>query len=481
MPETPTDEFAASSPECGTPEIIAALGTVSSAFASLGRVLLCVDQSFRVLHASAHIEEVAGAGAAERVPGRPLAELLGNDLFGPAGTLRQLLRANERREGWRATLTVDGSSPRLVSLSAAPFRAEPGVVCDSRVAYVVVLRPAEMEGPTTLPPLPGLVGRSRAMESIFRSVLNLDGSEATILFTGERGTGKALIARTLHDRSLRREGPFVVMSCRSLPEETLESELFGHVAGAVASSPRERIGRVQAASGGTLFLEEVNRLPAALQYRLLTLLLERSFQRKGSNEKQPSNARIMASSELDLHEAVERGEFREDLYYRLNVVPMEIPPLRERRDDIEPLATFLLARAGARQGRALRFSPDALRTLLDHQWPGNVRELESVLEYAVAVCKGQTMLPEDLPVEIRNEPFPSRPASPLPTDSPFGGDPPTGAPLPANDPASEPSSPDVTELVQALEASRWRRSAAARALGISRTTLWRRMREAGLD
>ncbi len=252
---------------------------------------------------------------------------------------------------------------------------------------------------------------------------------------GRGAQARPCIARTLHDRSLRREGPFVVMSCRSLPEETLESELFGHVAGAVASSPRERIGRVQAASGGTLFLEEVNRLPAALQYRLLTLLLERSFQRKGSNEKQPSNARIMASSEVDLHEAVERGEFREDLYYRLNVVPMEIPPLRERRDDIEPLATFLLARAGARQGRALRFSPDALRTLLDHQWPGNVRELESVLEYAVAVCKGQTMLPEDLPVEIRNEPFPGRPASPLPTDSPFGGDSPTGAPLPANDPS----------------------------------------------
>ena len=469
MPEAPvvTPERAPTS--VGPPELLAALGAVGSAFASLGRVLICVDQGFRVLHASAHIEEVVGTGAAERASGLALSDLLGADLFGPAGVLRQLLRANERREGWRATLTVPGSLPRLVSLSAAPFRTEPGTVCDSRVAYIVVLRPAEMEGPTTLPPLPGLVGRSRAMESIFRSVLNLDGSEATILFTGEKGTGKGLIARTLHDRSPRREGPFVVMSCGSLPEETLESELFGHIPGTVPGSPRERVGRIQAASGGTLFLEDVHRLPAGLQGRLLALLQQGSFRRRGSQEVQAANARIMAASEVDLREAAEGGQFREDLYYRLNVVPIEIPPLRERREDVEPLATFLLARVGARQGRALRFSPDALRALLDHQWPGNVREMESVLEYAVAVCRGQTLLPEDLPVEIRNEPFPNRTPSPVPAAASNGAESP-----------ARPDESEMNELMRALEAHRWKRTEASRALGISRTTLWRRMRDAGL-
>jgi transcriptional regulator with PAS, ATPase and Fis domain len=212
MPDVLADE--------GSPP--SSFGIVGSAFASLGRVLLCVDRDFRVLHASAHLEEVVGAGSAKRASGMFVADLLGDDLFAEAGTLRQLLRTGERREGWRATLRVPGFSSRLVSLSAAPFRPEPGSVSDPRVAFVVVLRPAEMDGPTMLPPLPGLVGRSAAMESIFRSVLNLDGSDATIMFTGQKGTGKALLARTLHDRSPRREGPFVASPCGSLPEETLE-------------------------------------------------------------------------------------------------------------------------------------------------------------------------------------------------------------------------------------------------------------------
>jgi DNA-binding NtrC family response regulator len=240
------------------------------------------------------------------------------------------------------------------------------------------------------------------------------------------------------------------------------------VRGALHGSDRERIGRIQAAAGGTLFLEEIHRLPAGLQHRLLMLILTSSFVRNGSTKPIPISARIMAASELDLRQLVERGEFREDLFYRLNVVPIEIPPLRERREDIEPLATFFLAREGARQGRALRFSPDALRTLLDHEWPGNAREMESVLEYAVAVCRGQTVLPEDLPVEIRNEHFPvHRVVLPTPV-----------APGAEASPA-DATSPD--DLLRALTKARWRRSEAARALGISRTTLWRRMREVGLD
>jgi transcriptional regulator with PAS, ATPase and Fis domain len=446
------------------PTLRAAIQGVSSAFASLGRVFLCVDREFRILHASSLLDRLVGAGAAETVVGRPAADLLGADLFGPSGTLRQLLLTGERREGWRSTLTVADGQPRLVSVTAAPFQSDPGAVCDPRVAYIIVLRPAEEDSASVATPFPGLIGRSVAMDRIFRLIENLEHSEATVLLTGESGTGKELLARAIHGRSPRRSGPFVAVNCGALPGELLESELFGHVRGAFTGAVKERAGRFEVAAGGTLFLDEVGDLPLPLQVKLLRVLQERSFERLGESQPRRADARIVAATNVDLHRAVPEGRFREDLYYRLRVVPIEIPPLRERREDIEPLATYLLARVAARQGRALRLSPDALRALLRYPWPGNAREMENALEYAVAVCKGQTVLPEDLPSELQGGPaageaaFASRRRAAGVASTGLGAD----------------------RLRQALEAHRWRRSEAARALGISRATLWRRMREAGL-
>jgi DNA-binding NtrC family response regulator len=474
LSETP---FSAASPSPGTPDeaiLRMALAGVSSAFASLGRVFLCVDASFHVLHASSHLDHLLGPGAAHRAEGRPLADVLGSELFGPAGTLRQLLLAGERREGWRSSLTVPGSSPRLVSVTAAPFCAEPGAVCDPRVAYITVLRPAEEDHAGAASPHPGLIGRSPAMERIFRLIENLEHSETTILLTGESGTGKEIVAHAIHARSPRRGGPFVAVNCGALPGELLESELFGHVRGAFTGAVRDRAGRFELAAGGTLFLDEVADLPLHLQVKLLRVLQERTFERVGESRARTSDARIVAATNVDLRRAVQEGRFREDLYYRLRVVPIEIPPLRERREDIEPLASFLLARVGARQGRALRFSPDALRLLLEHAWPGNVRELENALEYAVAVCKGQTILPEDLPGEVGGAQLP------LPTAPSVSRVSIPAARSGAHRPA-EADAIDSARLRGALEACHWRRHEAARVLGISRTTLWRRMRELGLD
>jgi len=445
-----------------------AIEGVSAAFASLGRVFLCVDNGFRVVHASSLLDRLIGRGASDEAVGKPLAELLGADLFGPAGTLRQLLLAGERREGWRSMLTVGLERPRLVSLTAAPFHSDPGTVCDPRVAYIVVLRPAEEDqtapGATSL--FPGLIGRSSAMERILRLVENLENSEATVLLTGESGTGKEILARTIHSHSPRRNGPFVAVNCGALPGDLLESELFGHVRGAFTGAVRERAGRFELAAGGTLFLDEVGDVPLHLQVKLLRVLQEKTFEPVGQSKSKSTDARIIAATNLDLRRAVQEGRFREDLFYRLRVVPIEIPPLRERRADIEPLATHLLARVAARQGRALRFSPDALRAVLDNPWPGNVRELENALEYAVAVCKGQTLLLEDLPVEL------------LSSNVEIASEP---APFPRSASASAGPVPDLAHLRRALEAHRWRRVEVARALGISRATLWRRMREAGLS
>jgi DNA-binding NtrC family response regulator len=218
----------------------------------------------------------------------------------------------------------------------------------------------------------------------------------------------------------------------------------------------------------------VGDLPLHLQVKLLRVLQERTFERVGDNAPRRTNARIIAATHRDLRRAVIDGSFREDLYYRLRVFPLEIPPLRARREDIEPIARLLLSRVGARTGRALRFSPDALRALLSYDWPGNVRELENALEYAATVCPGQTLQPEDLPPEVLPAAAARRTAEPSRTPPPSVDGRQSTAPVPAE------SHDEATALKAALEHHRWNRADTAKALGVSRSTLWRRMRAHGL-
>jgi transcriptional regulator with GAF, ATPase, and Fis domain len=341
-------------------------------------------------------------------------------------------------------------------------------ICDRRVAFIVVVRPAEEDtysgtGAPTF--FAGLIGRSAAMGKVFGLIENLRSSDATILLSGESGTGKEVVARAIHSNSPHHNGPFVAVNCGALPGELLESELFGHVRGAFTSASRDRVGRFEAAARGTLFLDEIGDLPLQLQVKLLRVLQERRFERVGESRSLETDARIVAATNVDLRRAVSEGRFREDLYYRLRVVPIEIPPLRDRREDIEPLARYLLIRVAARHGRELQYSPDALRAMLDYSWPGNVRELENALEYAVSVGKGQTLQIEDLPDEIVH-PRGARASSVEPP------------------PPSQADSVEMEEqklIRQTLERFRWNRMDAARALGMSRTTLWRRMRELHIE
>ena len=444
---------------------------VSAAFAALGRGFICADARFRVIHASLELDKLLGPGASRSAEGRALDELLGPELFGSAGALRQALSSGERREGWRAHLRLGESEHRLVSVSASPFQPDLAAGCDPRVRYVVVVRPAEEDpgaglgAPTAVG---GFIARSPAMARIFGLIENLSHSDASVLITGESGTGKEVLARAIHVHSPRGSGPFVAVNCGALPAGLLESEMFGHVRVAFTGAARDRVGRFELASDGTLFLDEVGDLPLELQVKLLRVLQDGTFERLGENHTRTSRARVIAATHINLADAVREGSFREDLYYRLRVVPIEIPPLRERREDIEPLAHALLSRVGARQGRALRFSPDGLRALLRYDWPGNVRELENALEYAVAVCRGQTILPEDLP-NLDSAPPVGSPVEESP------GQP--GLPTAVREVGRAPT---ADKLRRALERHQWRRSAAARELGVSRSTLWRWMRETGL-
>jgi transcriptional regulator with PAS, ATPase and Fis domain len=432
----------------------AAMSAVSAVLDSFRRVLICLDAQFRVIHASAALAELIGEDAATTLPGRPVQELLGEEVFGVGGALRDILEKGEMREGWRASMLIADGSTRLVSCSAAPFKPDPRGICDPNVAYVVIVRPAEDDttiGTASPIVFAGMIARSSAMSRLFHLVQNLQATDATILLTGESGTGKEVLAHAIHSNSSRKSGRFVAVNCAALPAELLESELFGHVRGAFTGAIRDRVGRVDLAAGGTIFLDEIGDVPLQLQVKLLRFLQEKVFERVGDSHTRKADVRIIAATNVDLRKAIAEGKFREDLYYRLRVVPIEIPPLRARREDIEPLARFLLARVAARHGRELRFAPEAIRTLLRYSWPGNVRELENAIEYAVAVGPGQTIQPEDLPLEIL-------------------------------EPAAQPVAPvdEADALRMALERNRWQRDATARELGISRTTLWRKMREAGL-
>jgi len=456
-------------PACdpGSLEQERAFSAVNAAFGSLGRICMALDADFRIRYASELLHALLGAEAASQIRGLSIESLLGAELFGLDGPLRQALLAGEKREGWRAVLNVADGPARLMSVSAAPLLHDKLGVCDPAAAYLVVLRPADDSTVEASGPIAGfgLIARSPAMTRVFRLIDVLQHSESTVLVTGESGTGKEVMARIIHSHSPRKSGPFVAVNAAALPGELLESELFGHVRGAFTGAVRDRAGRFEAAEDGTLFLDEVGDVPLHLQVKLLRVLQEHTFERVGDSQTRRTNARIIAATNRNLRRLVADGRFREDLYYRLRVFPIELPPLRSRREDIEPMARLLLSRVGSRTGRALRLSPEAVRVILSYEWPGNVRELENALEFAATVCQGQTLQPEDLPPEIA-------PAAPLATEEPMQ------APRPR--PATPPSPVDDLELKAALEQNRWNRVATARALGVSRSTLWRRMRAAAL-
>ena len=256
----------------------------------------------------------------------------------------------------------------------------------------------------------GLVGRSEAMRRVLDQVRKVAATDATVLVLGESGTGKELVARALHAQGPRRDGPFVSVSCAALPEALLESELFGHERGAFTGAIRRKLGRFELAHQGTLFLDEVGEIPPAVQVKLLRVLAERRFERVGGEEPVEVDVRVVSATHQDLAALVAAGRFREDLYYRLAVVPISIPPLRERPGDVEELAGWFVEKLAPRLGRRVKgFTPEALALLRGHAWPGNVRELENVVEQAIVFAEGEVVGPEDLPEGIQRSPPPPPP------------------------------------------------------------------------
>mgnify|MGYP006278805945 CR=1 FL=1 len=315
-----------------------------------------------------------------------------------------------------------------------------------------------------------LVGPSAPMQEVFRLIDLAAASDETILVLGETGTGKELVARAIHYHSARKDGPLVSVNCTALSPSLLESELFGHAKGAFTGAVRDYAGRFESAQGGTLFLDEVGELPPAVQVKLLRVLQEHSLERVGETRTRDVDVRIIAATHRDLRARVAEGAFRHDLFYRLNVFPLHIPPLRMRKEDIEPLLEHFLAQRNARTGKRLTgFTPEALRILMDHCWPGNVRELENAVAHAFVTCPGGLIDPLDLPVELRQVESRERIC-----DRETGRRTHAGPAQPKG--KARARNLNREQIARLLEQCEGNRAEAARRLGIDRTTLWRRMK-----
>jgi len=324
-------------------------------------------------------------------------------------------------------------------------------------------------------PLDSFHSSDPRMQAVLETARAIANTRATVLLLGESGTGKSRLARCLHATSDRRSGPFQVVHCGALPSALLESELFGHAKGAFTGAIRDRAGRFEEADGGTIFLDEIQSAPLELQVKLLRVLQDREFERVGETRTRQVDVRILAASNQDLLAAIDRGEFREDLYWRLNVVSLTLPPLRERPADVLRLTETFLRRFAREYRRTVPIlGPEVPECLAAYSWPGNLRQLENVVERALLVCQGTTLHREHLPEEVRAE---GRLGSLVHPGSLVAGLSHLQEILPLKQALI---APERAILIHALESTRGNRSEAAERLGINRTTLFNKMRKHGL-
>lgn len=445
---------------------------------SAARILVVDDdRAFRVstaelLRQDGHTVDVAedAKEAAEALEGTDF-DLLLLDLRMPGLDGVRFLEVLRMRGSRVPVLMISGfgtidSAVEALQIGAEDFLTKPVDPDDltAKVREILERRPQPSGADESF----GIVGRSPVMREVFDAIERVAPSETTVLIAGETGTGKELVARALHERSERSTGPFVPVNCASLSEGVLESELFGHVRGAFTGAESDKTGLFEAANGGTLFLDEVGDMSLRLQQRLLRVLQEREVLPVGATKPVEVSGRVIAATHRDLAEEVEGGRFREDLFYRLRVFSIELPPLRKRSGDVPVLVEAALERL---RGRAPDRTPDscstfAMKLLTRYAWPGNVRELFAVIESAAIRADGRRIEAHHLPEEVRR--------------TKGIADPEAGARTRHRAPSATPED-ERSEIEAALQEAGGMREKAAQLLGMSRTTLWRRMKELGLE
>lgn len=428
---------------------------------SISDGVFTVDERWRITSFNRAAERITGVGREEAI-GRPCCEVFRASICEGACALRKTL-ATGRPIVNKAVYILDAGGNRVpISISTAVVRDAQGNVIGGvetfrDLSLVEDLR-KELEaehGPA------GMIGRSRAMRQLFELLPQIAESESTVLIEGASGTGKELLARAIHRLSPRRKGNFVAVNCAALPDTLLESELFGYKAGAFTDARKDKPGRFALAEGGTLFLDEIGDISPAMQARLLRVLQEKTFEPLGGVEPVRADVRVIAATNKDLRKLVRKGIFREDLFYRIHVIRLEIPPLRERREDIPPLIDHFIDRFNRVQGKdVVGLSDEVLARLMEYDYPGNVRELENIIEHAFVLCRGGWIEFEHLPPHLR------------------GG-------------AAAPSAPGIAgmtlqtlerlAITDALRRCRGNRKAAAAQLGIHPSTLFRKTKALGIQ
>ncbi len=423
---------------------------------SIAEGVFTVDTDWRITSFNRAAEKITGTPRAEAL-GRPCWEVFRTSICESACALRETMRSGERLQNRRVFIVTADGERKPIAVSTALLRGPDGCV----VGGVETFRDLTTEE-TLRKELRGrrglgdMVGRSTPMRRIFELLPDVAESMSTVLILGESGTGKELLARALHELSPRRKGPFVVVNCGALPDTLLESELFGHRAGAFTDARSDRAGRFARARGGTIFLDEIGDVSPGLQSRLLRVLQDGTFEPLGASETEHSDARVIAATNKDLEQLVEEGDFRQDLYYRINVFPLTLPPLRERRADIPYLVDHFIERFRRLKGKEITgIDRTALSLLMRAQLPGNVRELENVIEHAFIVAKGSTIRARHLPDSVKRG---------------------TGT-----DTADTFEDAERELIIRTLERTGWRRTAAATELGVHKTTLWRKMKRLGIE
>jgi transcriptional regulator with GAF, ATPase, and Fis domain len=315
--------------------------------------------------------------------------------------------------------------------------------------------------------LGGIIAKSRVMQNVFSFIKASAASDTSILIQGESGTGKELVAGAIHSIGERRDQAMVTVNCSALSESLLESELFGHVKGAFTGAAQDRIGRFEQADGGTVFLDEIGEISPYIQVKLLRVLQEKEIERVGDSRKRNVDIRVITATNKDLKSLVDAGTFREDLYYRLKVFPIFLPPLRERKEDIPLLIRHFIDLNNKTSGKAVTgMTKQAMQAVMDYHWPGNIRELANAVEHAFVLCIGREIVIEDLPLEIRHGNAGSMDVTP---------------PLPSAPPAVSVSRPGHRltreRLVAILHAAGWNKAEAARQTGLSRASIWKYMKK----
>ena len=373
---------------------------------SLNRVLS--SQHYKVVEAGSGEEGVA---AVKRQP--PDVVLLDNRMTGISGleTLQHIRAANPKQ----LVILMTAYGTAQTAIEAMKYGAFDYVVKPFDPAKLIALvenalrTQADIRSAGSMPPVinseehkEGIVGSSEPMQQVFKIIGQVTSSDVTVMITGESGTGKELVARSIHRHSHRSSRPFVAVNCSAIPENLIESELFGHERGAFTGATAQRLGKFEVCDGGTIFLDEIGDMTPTTQTKILRVLQEGEIQRVGSSETLKVNVRVLAATNKNLEHLVRDKEFREDLYYRLNVVRLRLPPLRERVEDVPQIVDFFLqSLAKAKKTKARRVSPEALAILCRHNWPGNVRELENMIYRSAVIAQGDAILPKDLPDDVR--------------------------------------------------------------------------------